>query len=396
MNDHRYAFLDSAASSQMSDAVINTVADYYRTTHANVHRGIYRASVEATERFERARVRVQKFIGATRPEEIIFTSGTTDSVNLAAATWGEKFIESGDTILTTILEHHSNFVPWQQLAKRKGATIAFVEIDSDGQLNMQQFNDLIKKHEPKLVAVTAMSNALGTVTPIREMIGVAHAVGAKVFVDGAQSVPHFGANVSADGIDFLAFSGHKLGAPTGVGVLYARKDILESMPPYRYGGEMVLYVKRDGTTLKEVPHKFEAGTPNISGVIGLDAALGFLESIDLAGARLHERQLTAYALEKLQSLDGVKVYGARREGSNRGGVISFTVSGVHAHDVGTIVDTKGVAMRVGHHCAHPLMDSLGVPSTVRMSVYFYNDREDIDQAVDAVRYAGEYLHGGRR
>ena len=389
----RYAFLDSAASSQMPAEVIEAVSKYHQTTHANVHRGVYQASVQATDLFEKARETVKQFLGAKVNHEVIFTSGTTDSINLVAQCWGLSQLKKDDVILTTIMEHHSNLVPWQQVAKQTGARLEFIELDDKGGFHYAQFEEKLKKHKPKLVAVTMMSNALGTVTPFEKILRAAHASGALVMLDGAQGVPHLGARVADWDVDFLAFSAHKMCGPTGVGVLCAKRELLLKMTPYRFGGDMILQVKRESSTWNELPYRFEAGTPNISGVIGLGAAVNFLNRIGMDTIREHERHLTAYALERLNEISGLTVYGIQTHGESRGGAISFNLKGIHPHDVGTAVDLDGVAMRVGHHCAQPLMEYLKVPATVRMSFYLYNDEKDVDQAIEALKRTQEYFHG---
>jgi cysteine desulfurase / selenocysteine lyase len=382
---NRLVYLDSAATAQRPDVVLEAIGKFYRTENANVHRGIYDLSRRATERFEGARTAMARFINAPDPAELVWTRGTTEAVNLVAATWGPDNVGAGDEIVLTLLEHHSNIVPWQLLARRVGATLRYVEIDEDGRLRLDHLTDLLTERT-RLVAVGHASNALGTVNPITEIVAQARAVGALVLVDGAQSAPHFPVDVQALGCDFYAFSGHKMGGPMGIGALWARRELLEAMPPYQGGGEMIDMVHADESTWAEVPHKFEAGTPNVGGAVGMASAAAFLEGLGRDSVLAHERALVEYGLDRLGRVEGLRLFGPR-DARDRIAVFSFALDGVHPHDVATILDAEGIAVRAGHHCTQPLMRRLGVPATTRASCYVYNTTEDLDRLAEGLEKA---------
>ncbi|HNP88528.1 MAG TPA: cysteine desulfurase [Kouleothrix sp.] len=370
------AFLDSGASSQKPRRVIRSLEEYYETTNANVHRGVYQLSEQATFAFERARGKVARFVGAASPKEIVFTRNATESINLVARAWGDANVRAGDRILLTVMEHHSNLVPWQQLAQRTGARLEFLPIDGEGRLVL---DDLDRKLAGvKLVALTQQSNVLGTINPVREIAARAHDAGALVLVDGAQSVPHMPVNVQALGIDFLAFSGHKMCGPTGIGALWGRRQLLEAMPPFLGGGSMIRTVTLYETTYADIPARFEAGTPAIGEAIALGEAADFLSGIGMENIFAHEQQLLGYALERLADVEGLHVYGPQSI-ELRGGAVSFTLDGVHPHDIAAVLDGEGVAVRAGHHCCQPLHEILDVPATARASFYLYNIPEEIDR-----------------
>lgn len=375
----RLAFLDTAASAQRPLAVIEAVDRYERSSHANVHRGVYQLSQRATDAFEGARERVRRFLNAASIKEIIFTRGTTESINLVAQSWGRR-LGPGDEILITWMEHHANIVPWQMLCERSGAVLRVAPIDQRGELDLAAFKALLSPRT-RLVAFTQVSNALGTVLPVGEMIAAARAVGALVLLDGAQAVAHQRIDVRALDCDFYAFSSHKLYGPTGLGVLWAREAVLRDMPPWQGGGDMILTVSFAGTTYNELPYRFEAGTPHISGAVGLAAAIDYLESLGIDSVHTHEQRLLERASAALRALPGLRIIG---EAAHKAGVISFTVDGVHPHDLGTILDDEGVAVRTGHHCAMPVMDFFDVPATARASFGCYTDDADIDQLLRAL------------
>jgi len=376
-------YLDSAATSQKPASVIEALAGFYRTSNANIHRGIYELSEEASVLYEEARAKVARFIGASRAQEVVFVRNTTEAINLVARTWGTTALQPGDVIVTTILEHHSNIVPWHQLAVERGIIVRFVDIDEHGRLRLDQLEELLDAYPVKLVAVTHVSNALGTINPIPEIVRLAHRTGALVLVDGAQSVPHLPVNVRELGADFLAFSGHKMLAPFGIGVLWARYDLLTSLPPFLGGGGMIRTVTTDGFSSGDVPARFEAGTPSVADAVALGAAIDYLESIGMAAIRQHERALLAYALPRLEEIPGIRLYGP--VGDDRSGVISFTIGDVHPHDVAAVLDQHGIAVRAGHHCTQPLMRRLGVVATTRASFYLYNAEDDVDRLIEALR-----------
>jgi len=372
----RLAFLDSGATSQKPQAVIDAVTRFYDRDNSNVHRGVYELAERATAAFEGARKKIARFIGA-EPREVIFTRGTTEGVNLVAQAWGRANVGPGDEILVTEMEHHSNIVPWQILAAEKGAKLVVVPVDDRGEVHLADFERLIGPRT-RIVAVTHVSNALGTVNPVKEIARLAHARGVPVLVDGAQAVPHTRVDVRDLDADFYVFSGHKMFGPTGIGVLYGKAKLLEAMPPWQGGGDMILSVSFSGTKFNTIPYKFEAGTPDAAGAVGLGAAVDWLEGLDRAGAEAHERDLLEYATERLQEIPGLRIIGTAPD---KAAVISFVMERVHPHDVGTILDREGVAVRAGHHCAQPLMERFGVPATVRASMALYNTREDVDQLV---------------
>ena len=372
------AFLDSASSSQKPEAVITALADYYRTTNANVHRGVYQLSEQATFEFERARGRVALFINATNHREVIFTRNTTEAINLVAHAWGGSNLRAGDVILLTQMEHHSNIVPWQLIAQRTGAVLRAIPIDSQGRLVLDDIDTLLQG--VKMLAITHQSNVLGTINPIADLTRKAHAVGALVLVDGAQSVPHMPVDVQALDIDFLAFSGHKMVGPTGVGVLWGRKALLDAMPPFLGGGSMIKTVTIESSTYADVPARFEAGTPMIGEAIALGAAVTYLMDIGMANIAAYEHQLSAYLIERLDEVPEVTWYGPP-VGADRGAMAAFSMTGVHPHDIAQILDGEGVAVRAGHHCTQPLHVALDVPSSVRASCYLYTNTHDIDRLV---------------
>jgi cysteine desulfurase / selenocysteine lyase len=375
-------YLDSTASSQKPHAVIEAMSTYYETTHANVHRGVYEISEEATAKMEKARVKVARFINARQSKQIIFTRNTTESINLVAYSWGYANIHAGDLIVLTELEHHSNLVPWQLLAQRTNARLEFVPITDDGLLRLDVYEQLLQQ-QPKLVAFTHMSNVLGTINPARQMIAQAHAAGAIVLLDAAQSVPHLPVDVQALDADFLCFSSHKMLGPTGIGVLYGKRDLLEAMPHFMGGGDMIRTVGLRQSTWNDLPWKFEAGTPAIAEAIGLGAAVDYLNSLGMQNAFRHEQELTRYAMEQLQNVPGLTIYGP--DAAQRGGVVSFTLGDIHPHDLASILDQEvGVAIRAGHHCAQPLMERLGLAATARASFYVYTVPGDIDVLVQGL------------
>lgn len=374
-------YLDSAATSQKPRQVIDRMIRFYETENSNVHRGIYELAEKATDAYEGARAACARFIGARSEKSIVFTRGTTESINLVRFTWGKENIREGDEILLTQMEHHSNLVPWQLLARETGAVLKMIPIDDDARLRVDLLGELLTDRT-KLVALALMSNVLGTINPVRQVADAAHAIGARVLVDAAQAAPHMTIDVTQLDADFLAFSAHKMCGPTGAGVLYGREDLLEEMPPFHGGGEMIREVWADRATWNEIPYKFEAGTPNIAQVVGMGAAIEYLESFGMDVVHDYEVELAGYALDKL-SATGVTVYGPAST-EHRGGVVSFNVPEVHSHDLATILDQEGLCIRAGHHCCQPLMRHLGVPATARASFYIYNTRDDVDALVDAV------------
>jgi len=380
-------YFDSAATSQKPHAVIDTLRRYYEHENANVHRGLHMLSSRATEAYEKSRQRVAEYIGAESPDEIIFTRGTTESINLVAQAWGGKFIREGEVILLTVMEHHSNLVPWQLLAERTGAQLRFVPVRDDGTLALDQLASLLTP-EVKLFAFTHISNSLGTINPVAELCETAHAVGALTLVDAAQSAGHLPINVQELGCDFLAFSGHKMCGPTGIGVLYGRADVLNSMPPWHGGGEMIVSVRLEKSMFKKAPHRFEAGTPNIAGAIGLAAAIDYLEQIGRPVIFEHDAQLARYAAERLTELPGMHILGPTEE---RGALVGFVMDAAHPHDLTTFADQYGLALRGGHHCNQPLMRRFGVSGTTRASFYFYNTTHEIDRMIEILRAAVRFF-----
>ena len=378
-------FLDSAASAQKPQCVIDAIANCYRHDYANIHRGVYELSARATANFEATRKTVQRFIGAPEDREIIFVRSTTEAINLVAATYGRQNVGPGDEVLITEMEHHSNIVPWQMLCEEKGAVLRVAPIDDRGALMMDEFERLLCPRT-KIVAVAHISNALGTINPVAEITRLAHTHGAVVVIDGAQAVPHHRVDVSELDCDFYTFSAHKVFGPTGVGVLYGRAALLEAMPPYQGGGSMIETVRFEKTTYAQIPHRFEAGTPDIGGVAGFEAALDYITGLGLDAIESHERELLTYATKALAEIPGVRPIGTAPE---KAAVLSFTLDGVHPHDVGSILDHEGVAVRTGHHCAQPVMEHFGVPATVRASFALYNTREDVDALIRALHVVRE-------
>ncbi|HKK07468.1 MAG TPA: cysteine desulfurase [Gemmatimonadota bacterium] len=389
VHGHPLVYLDSAASSQKPVAVIEAVDRYYRRDHANVHRGVHALSTRATDAYEEARHTVAGHIGAADAAEVVFVRGTTEAINLVASAWGHVSVGEGDEILLTKMEHHSNLVPWQLLAERTGARLRFVDVTPGGELALEDYERLLGPRT-RLVALTHVSNTLGVVNPVARIARLAHEAGALCLVDGAQAAPHLPVDVGELGCDFYAFSGHKMCGPTGIGVLWARGEILAGMPPYQGGGEMIAQVELERSTWADVPHKFEAGTPHIAGAVGLGAAVRYLEGLGMERIRAHEEALTAYALERLGGLEGLRTYGPSR---GRAGVISFQYGDIHPHDLATILDRRGIAIRAGHHCNQPLMEHLGVNATARASLYLYNKKEEVDALVEGLLFAAD-LFGG--
>ncbi len=390
----RFIYLDSAATTQKPIQVIEAINNYYKNFNSNVHRGVYYISEEATRLYEEARVKVARFINSGSPKTIVFTRNTTEAINLVAHSWGRKNIKEGSEILLTVMEHHSNLIPWQLLAKEKSARLKFIPVKEDGTLQLEKLNELLTP-ETKVLAITHVSNVLGTINPIKEIIDIAHKNGTIVLVDGAQSVPHIPVDVKELDCDFIAFSGHKMLGPMGIGVLYGKERILEKMEPFLGGGEMISQVWLDRAEWNEIPWKFEAGTPNVEGAVGLGKAIDYLNNIRLEKIQEEERKLTGYAMERLKEIDGIKIYGPQNT-EIKSGVISFNIENIHPHDVGTILDYEGIAVRVGAHCAQPLMARFNTSSMVRASFYIYNNEEEIDIMIDALKKAKEIFRGIRR
>jgi cysteine desulfurase/selenocysteine lyase len=386
-HDHPLIYFDNAATTQKPRQVLEALRDYYEHKNANVHRGLHELSSRATEAYEGSRERVAQYLGAASPEEIVFTRGTTESINLVAQSWGGKFLRAGDVILLTEMEHHSNLVPWQLLAERAGARLRFVPVREDGTLELDRLDALLTD-EVKLFAFTHVSNSLGTINPVRELCQKAREVGAVTVVDGAQSAGHLPLNVRELGCDFLAFSGHKMCAPTGIGALYGRAELLDSMPPWHGGGEMIVSVTLEKSTYKKAPHRFEGGTPNIAGAIGLAAAMDYLEKIGRAEIFEHDARLTQYAVDQMSSLPGLHLLGPS---GKRGAIVGFVMDAAHPHDLTTFADQRGLALRGGHHCNQPLMKKFGLPGTTRASFYFYNTTEEIDRMIDILRDAARFF-----
>ena len=380
-------YLDNAATTQKPKAVLECERNYYQTNNANVHRGAHRISERATEAFEKARRITQKFLNATTSSEIIWTRGTTEAINLVTNSYARATLKPGETVVITELEHHSNIVPWQMVCSQTGAILKSVHVEEDGTLDMDHYHSLLRENT-KIVSVGHVSNALGTLNPIKDMVTSAHKVGAIVLIDGAQGAAHFPVDVQDIGCDFYAFSGHKVFAPTGIGVLYGKKKLLEEMPPWQGGGEMIEHVSLDHTSYQRPPFKFEAGTPNIAGALGLGAALDFLSQLDQEAIFAHESELLSLATAQLQQIEGLKIIGTAPK---KGPVVSFVIDGTHPQDVGTLLDQQGIAVRTGHHCAMPLMEALGLPGTVRASFSLYNSVSDIEQLVEAVRKVRDFI-----
>jgi cysteine desulfurase/selenocysteine lyase len=382
-------YLDSAATSQKPRPVLETIRRYYESQNSNVHRGVHFLSETATRAYEDARVKVQRFLNAADPREIVFVRGTTEAINLVAHSFARPLLKPGDEVLITAMEHHSNIVPWQMLREEKGIVLRVAPISDAGELVVEEFERLLSPRT-KLASVVHVSNALGTVNPLRRLIEAAHARGVPLLVDGAQAVPHMGVDVRALDADFYAFSGHKAYGPTGVGVLYGKLAHLEAMPPYQGGGDMILSVTFEKTVYNRVPHKFEAGTPHIEGVIGLGTALGYLQGLGLDAVSAHEHDLLEYATRRLSGVSGLRIIGTARE---KAGVVSFVLEGVHPHDVGTILDREGIAVRTGHHCAQPVMERFGVAATARASFGVFNTRDDVDALVEGLAKVARVFGG---
>jgi cysteine desulfurase / selenocysteine lyase len=378
-------YLDNAATSQKPRAVIDAISRYYEGTNANIHRAVHHLSEQATEEYEAARATAQKFVNAASPTEIIFVRGTTEGINLVAQTYGRAQIHAGDEVVITDMEHHSDIVPWQLLCEDRGAKLRVVPINDRGELILEEFEKLLGP-KTKLVGVTHVSNALGTINPIRRIVEMAHSHGVPVLVDGAQAVPHMKVDVQALDCDFYAFSGHKVYGPTGIGVLYGKKALLEAMPPYQGGGDMILSVTFEKTTYNRLPYKFEAGTPDIAGVIGLGAALEYVSGLGIENIGAHEHDLLDYATAAVSAIPGIKLIGTARE---KAGVLSFTLDNIHAHDIGTILDQEGIAIRTGHHCSQPVMKRFGVDSTARASFAMYNTKQEVDALVRGIQKVRE-------
>jgi len=383
--DHPLVYLDSGASAQKPDVVIDAISNYYRNDHANVHRGVHKLAERATDAFEGARERIASFINAESPREIIFVRGATEGINLVAQSWGQQNLKSGDEVMITEMEHHANIVPWQFICQQKNAVLKVIPMNDRGELLMDSFRDLLSA-KTRMVAVTHISNALGTVNPVKEIVSLAHHVGAKVLIDGAQAAPHSKIDIDEIGCDFYTFSGHKVYGPTGIGVLWGREELLAKMPPYQGGGEMIRRVTFEKSDFASPPYRFEAGTPNIAGAVGLGVAIDWLDGLGLGNVSTHEAALLEYATSKAKETPGMRIIGTAE---NKAGILSFELEGIHPHDLGTIFDRQGVAIRAGHHCAMPVMQHFSVPATVRASFGVYNTLEDIDALFRGVARAQE-------
>jgi cysteine desulfurase / selenocysteine lyase len=381
-------YLDNAATTQKPQQVIDAVSNYYETTNSNVHRGVHFLSQKATDAFEQARNKVAEHFGVADVSTCIFVRGTTEAINVVAHGFGRQVLKAGQTVLVSAMEHHSNIVPWQMACEQSGATLKVIPMDATGTLDMQAYADLLRNNAVKLVAVNHISNALGTINPVVQMVEMAHAAGAAILVDGAQSAPHMQVDFDALGADFYTISGHKMYGPTGIGVLIGKRNWLEQLPPYQGGGEMIATVSFEKTTYAGLPHKFEAGTPDISGVIGLGAAIDFLQTTGIDAIAAWEQQLLSYAHSQLAMIPGIQFFGTAAE---KAGVVSFLIEGIHPYDLGTLLDQMGIAVRTGHHCAQPVMDAFQIPGTVRASFACYNTMEEIDQLVTGVRKAALML-----
>lgn len=392
VNDEPLVYLDNAATAQRPTAVTDSLVHFYQTDNANVHRGVHTLAERATEDYEAARHKVQRFINAAEPAEIIFTKGTTDGLNLVASTYGEQVIQAGDEIVISIMEHHSNLIPWQQLAIRKHATLKYIGLTADGELDMADAAEKITD-KTKIVAVAHASNVMGVVNPLADLAELAHQHGAIIVGDGAQAAPHMAIDVQALDVDFYAFSGHKMMGPTGIGALYGKRALLEAMPPYQFGGEMIDFVHQQDSTWAQLPYKFEAGTQNIAGAVGLGTAVDYLNQIGMANVTAHEQALVDYLLPKLVADPDLEVYGPH-DPAKHTGVIAFNLKGIHPHDVATALDMDGVAVRAGHHCAQPLMTYLGLVATARASFYLYNTQQDADRLLAALAETKEFFNHG--
>ena len=392
VNEEPLIYLDNAATTQKPTCVTEAVERYYREDNANVHRGVHTLSERATEQYEAARETTRRFINASSTKEVLFTRGTTTSLNWVAQGFGDVVVEEGDEIIISLMDHHANIVPWQQLAHRKKAVLKYVRFNDNGELDMDDFRRQLT-NRTKIVSIAHVSNVLGTENPVQEMATLAHEKGAYMVVDGAQSVPHLPIDVQAMDCDFFAFSGHKMCAPTGIGVLYGKETLLNQMNPVEFGGEMIDFVYENDSTWTELPWKFEAGTPNIAGAIGLARAIDYLEDIGMDNIQAYEQELVDYTLPKLQAIEGLTLYGPK-EASRHHAVFSFNLDGIHPHDVATALDMEGVAVRAGHHCAQPLMRALQIPANVRASFYFYNTKEEADAFIQAILAVKEYFNDG--
>lgn len=392
VNDEPLVYLDNAATTQKPKAVLDALTDYYEHENANVHRGVHTLAERATHSYEATREKVRSFINASETAEVLFTRGTTTSLNWVARSFGEQFIHEGDEILISYMEHHSNVIPWQQLAKKTGASLKYIELTEEGFLDMEKAKELISSNT-KIVSIAHVSNVLGVINPVEELAQMIHEQGGILVVDGAQSTPHMAIDVQQIDCDFFAFSGHKMCGPTGIGVLYGKRKWLEQMEPVEFGGEMIDFVELYDSTWKELPWKFEAGTPNIAGAIALGHAIDYLEAIGMENIHHYEEELVAYVLPKLQKIEGLTIYGPQ-DPAKRTGVIAFNLDGLHPHDVATALDMEGVAVRAGHHCAQPLLKYLQVAATARASFYFYNTKQDADRLVDAILATKEFFQHG--
>ncbi|MFD2617891.1 cysteine desulfurase [Terrilactibacillus laevilacticus] len=386
VNGHPLVYLDSGATSQKPNTVIDAISTYYKEYNSNVHRGVHTLGTMATEGYENAREKARQFINAKSTSEVIFTRGTTTSLNLVAQSYGRAKVHEGDEIVITPMEHHANLIPWQQVAKLTGATLKYIPMQEDGTLSLEDIKETITD-QTKIVAVTHVSNVLGTINPVKEIAKIAHEHQAVIVVDGAQSTPHMPVDVQDLDVDFYAFSGHKMLGPTGIGVLYGKQDLLENMEPVETGGDMIEFVGLYDSTWKELPWKFEAGTPTIAGAIGLGAAIDFLNQVGMDEIHAHENEIATYALDVLSEVEGISIYGPKK----RGGLVTFNIEGVHPHDVSTVLDAEGIAVRAGHHCAQPLMKCLNVSATVRASFYLYNTKDDIDRLVEGIKKTKEFF-----
>jgi cysteine desulfurase/selenocysteine lyase len=382
VNGRPLVYLDNAATSQKPRVVLDALQAYYENDNSNVHRGIHELSRRATVAYEESRAKVADWVGAAEPAEIIWTRGTTEAINLVSTAWGLDNVKEGDEILISILEHHSNIIPWQLLARRTGAVIKYIELDEQGRWILDELPRLLTDRT-KVVAISHVSNALGTVNPVKRVAAAAHEVGALVLVDGAQGAVHMKVDVQELGVDCYAFSGHKMCGPTGIGALWARRDLLDSMEPYQGGGEMIHFVGRDESSWATVPHKFEAGTPNIAGAIGMGTAIDFLSGVGMDAIAKHERELLKYALERMSAVDGIRIYGPQSP-DEHSALISFTLGDAHPHDISTILDSEGIAVRAGHHCAQLAMQHFGISATARASIYLYNTESDIDRLIEGL------------
>jgi len=392
VNDEQLVYLDNAATAQRPTAVTDSLVHFYQTDNANVHRGVHTLAERATEDYENARRKVQKFINAAEPEEVIFTKGTTDGLNLVASTYGEANIQAGDEIVISIMEHHSNLIPWQQLAIKKHATLKYIGLTADGELDMTDAAAKITD-KTKIVAIAHASNVMGVINPLAELAKLAHQHDAIIVGDGAQAAPHLPVDVQALDVDFYAFSGHKMMGPTGIGALYGKRALLEAMPPYQYGGEMIDFVHQQDSTWAQLPYKFEAGTQNIAGAVGLGTAVDYLTSVGMTNVEAHEQAIVDYLLPKLVADPDLEVYGPH-DPAKHTGVIAFNVKGIHPHDIATALDMEGVAVRAGHHCAQPLMTYLGLVATARASFYLYNTQQDADRLLVALAETKEFFNHG--